>query len=217
MDRKTGCIVGGGEFTTRGIKDPYDLLIAADKGLLPLRDLGILPDVIIGDFDSLGYVPHEESAELVTLPCVKDDTDMAAACRIAWERGCRHLRLYGGSGSRPDHFLANLQLMALYSSMDGCISLVAPAFTVYALTGGTGSASLTLGCKPGTTFSVFSHSDTAESVFITGDVKYAAEDAVLHNSVALGVSNEMTGETAQISVKKGTLLVFVYVSPDAAD
>ena len=217
MDGKTGFIIGGGEFTDRGLEDPHDLLIAADSGLVPLQKRGIIPDVIIGDFDSLGYVPQEGSSELLTLPCIKDDTDMAAACRIAWEKGCRSLRLYGGSGSRPDHFLANLQLMALYSSMNGRIRLVAPAFTVYALTGGTDTDTFTLSGRPGITFSVFSHFDTAEGVCITGDVKYAAEDSILRNSVALGVSNEMTGDTARISVRKGTLLVFAYVSPEAAD
>ena len=51
---KTACIVGAGEFTDRGIYDPFDLIIAADGGLSALSNIGIQPDMIIGDFDSLG-------------------------------------------------------------------------------------------------------------------------------------------------------------------
>lgn len=227
---RTAVIVGAGEFTDRGIRDPFDLVIAADGGLAALEKTGIVPDVIVGDFDSLGYIPdlpgeHAASGtstdagvsavspELFVLPVEKDDTDMAAACRIARERGCRRLRIYGGSGSRPDHFLANLQLAA-HCSREGCdVCLVTPSFTVHALTDGT----LTLEAEPGTTFSVFSHRDRAEGVSITGGAKYTVSQISLSNTCVRGVSNVMTGRNAQISVQKGTLLIFLYHSPEACD
>ena len=226
--RKTACIAGAGEFTDRGIHEPFDLIIAADGGLAALQEAGIQPDLIIGDFDSLGYIPECDSCqevmyktdpgagrclpedvsrtEVCRLPVEKDDTDMAAACLAAWERGCRRIRIYGGSGDRPDHFLANLQLAAAYSRQGGDISLVTPAYTVYALTDG----SFRLQAGPGITFSVFSHTDQSEGVTIEGDVKYAIREAQLCNTRALGVSNLMTGEEARITVKHGTLLIFVY-------
>ena len=236
-EAKTAIIAGSGDFTGREINMPCDLIIAADGGLSSLQQAGLRPDIIIGDFDSLGFVPDAGSfavfddtsddasdeipgkkqvtatPAVIKLPVEKDDTDMAAACALAWEQGCRTLRIYGGSGNRPDHFLANLQLAAHYSQKGGDVRLVTPAFTVYALTDGQ----LTLHAEPGTTFSVFSHLDTAEGVSITGGAKYPAEQITLSNTRTLGVSNLMTGSEACISVKKGTLLVFLYHSPDAVD
>ena len=211
---KTACIVGAGEFTDRGIRDDFDLIIAADGGLVSLQRTDIQPDLIIGDFDSLGYTPecgpHQEDIhkypEVYRLPVEKDDTDMAAACRAAWERGCRKLRIYGGSGDRPDHFLANLQLAAAYSRQGGDVRLITPPYTVYALTDG----SLELSAVPGITFSVFSHTDVAEGVTIEGDVKYTVREVQLSNVRALGVSNLMTGKEARVTVRHGTLLVFLY-------
>ena len=238
--RKTACIVGAGEFTDRGIWDPYDLVIAADGGLSALTGAGIHPDVIVGDFDSLGYVPDNtgsepaaeggertdsnrtdsnrtdsnrtgsnrvtDAPEIIRLPVEKDDTDMAAACRIAWERGCTALRIYGGSGDRPDHFLANLQLAAAYSRKDGEVRMITPGCTVFAITDG----SICLESGPGVTFSVFCHSDHADGVTIEGDVRYSLKEAQLTNIWALGVSNCMTGTAARITVRSGTLLVFLY-------
>ncbi len=222
---KTACIVGAGEFTDRGIYDPFDLIIAADGGLSALSNIGIQPDMIIGDFDSLGYTPEYTKVckhadpragrrlpadvsrpEVFILPVEKDDTDMAAACSAAWERGCRSFRIYGGSGDRPDHFLANLQLAAAYSRQGGDVRLVTPAYTVYVVTDGT----LRLESVPGVLLSVFCHSDRAEGVTIEGDVKYILKEAELKNTRALGVSNLMTGKNARITVRRGTLLVFLY-------
>ncbi len=225
---RTAVIVGAGTFTDKGltVEDgrSWDLLIAADGGLTSLQRLGLVPDVILGDFDSLGYIPGEESEkgtdrqkdempETVRLPVEKDDTDMAAACRLAWDRGCRNIRIYGGSGSRPDHFLANLQLLAGYSCLGGTVTMMTPDCTVYAVTDGM----LSFRAEEGTTFSVFSHSDRSDGVTIGGDVKYRIADRTLCNTRALGVSNLMTGKEARISVTKGTLLVFVYHTPVLPD
>ena len=209
--KKIGIVVGAGEFTDRGIREPGVLLAAADGGYERIRALGLTPDLVIGDFDSLGYIPKE--AKPVILPTEKDDTDMAAACEALWQKGCRDLRIYGGSGSRPDHFLANLQLAAAFSRRGADVRLVLPACTVFLLTDGT----LEFSAEPGTTFSVFSHRDRAEGVSIRGDVRYPLWEAVLSNETALGVSNQMTGETARVDVRSGTLLVFLYEGSDAAE
>ena len=224
MAKTEAIIVGSGEFTDRDLDAGGRLLIAADGGLAKLRAIGLTPDIVIGDFDSLGFVPgggeDPETGdvpgcgpEVITLPTAKDDTDMAAACRLAWDRGCRSLRIYGGSGSRPDHFLANLQLLAHYSRLGGDVRLTAPDFTVYALTDGE----RVLRSEAGTTVSVFSHTDRAEGVTIAGGAEYRTEDIVLTNTRALGVSNRMTGGEMRVSVRKGTLFIFLYRSPDAAE
>ena len=218
MNGKTAVIVGAGDFTDRELREPYDLLVAADGGLAPLEERGLKPDVIIGDFDSLGYVPEEaagageKAPDVFALPCEKDDTDMEAACRLAWERGCRTLRVYGASGSRPDHFLGNLQMLTQYSEAGGEVSLVAPDFTVYFVT----DREILLRREPGTVFSVFSVHERAEGVSISGGAKYPLDHEEMTAAGTRGVSNEFTEGEVRLSVEKGTLLVLVYRDPDSA-
>lgn len=204
-----GCciVVGAGDFTARELsKGASDLLLAADGGYQPLRDLGLEPDLIVGDLDSLKEVPASD--RILSFPPEKDDTDMALAAHLGLERGYRRFRLYGGSGDRPDHFMANLQLLASLSHTGAQACLVCPEFTVYALTDGT----LTLPSPgPGVLLSVFCQGDRAEGVLLRG-VKYPLKDAVLQGDIPLGVSNEFSGGDAQISVRRGTLLIFAYES-----
>jgi len=203
-------VIGAGDFTPRGLcRTDGDLILAADGGYGALLAHGIQPDLIVGDFDSLGRVP--EDPRVLAFPPEKDDTDMALAVWMGWDRGYREFRLYGGSGDRPDHELANLQLLSAVTRRGGSAALVAPRYTVYCVTDGT----LDLEAKPaGTTVSVFCQGERAEGVTLQG-LKYALQDASLQGHVALGVSNEMTGAPARISVARGTLWVFVYEAPEA--
>ena len=209
-------IVGAGEFTTRGLPIATDdvLWIAADRGLCHLEEAGIVPYLVIGDYDSLGYAPKQQGAaqQVITLPVEKNDTDLEAALRRAQEYGCRDIRFYGASGDRPDHFLANLQLLAHISRCGLEARLVAPTYTVYALTNG----SRTLHGEAGITFSVFSASGTAQGVTVSGNVKYPADEVTMAGDSTLGVSNLMTGPEACVRVKEGTLLIFQYTTPSAA-
>ena len=91
-------------------REDGDLVIAADAGYENLRQAGIRPDLVVGDFDSLGYVPKGQ--ESVVYPARKDDTDTMLAVRIGLNRGYRRFLLYGALGGRMDHTLANLQCLS---------------------------------------------------------------------------------------------------------
>ena len=67
-------IVGGGDFFGIRPTGEGDFIIAADKGLLYLQNLGITPNLVIGDFDSLGHTPNGRN--IIVLPCEKNDTDI---------------------------------------------------------------------------------------------------------------------------------------------
>ena len=87
-------------------KDDY--ILAADGGLRHLEKLGLKPNGIIGDFDSLGFVP--EGAEV--FPVEKDDTDAMLAARKGLELGFRNFLFYGSlDGPRLDHTVANFQTL----------------------------------------------------------------------------------------------------------
>ena len=86
-----------------------DFLIAADGGLRHVQALGLTPDAVIGDFDSLGYVPEQA----VVYPVEKDDTDAMLAVKLGLERGFRRFVIYGGmDGKRLDHTVANFQTLS---------------------------------------------------------------------------------------------------------
>ncbi len=88
-----------------------DLIIAADAGLLTAERLGLTPDVLLGDFDSLGEPNLPEGCELLRVPAEKDDTDTQLAVRAALERGARELVIVGGLDGRLDHTLSTLAIL----------------------------------------------------------------------------------------------------------
>ncbi|MCD8068803.1 MAG: thiamine diphosphokinase, partial [Lachnospiraceae bacterium] len=114
-------IIGAGDLTVGSI--PYhkdtDYMIAADGGLMYCDVLGIEPDLVIGDFDSLdeglrGAVEELERTapeKIKRLPAEKDDTDMVAAVREGLALGYRRFYMYGACGGRLEHTLANIKLM----------------------------------------------------------------------------------------------------------
>ncbi len=177
-----------------------DYVIAVDGGLRYLEKAGISPDLIIGDFDTLGYCP--KGPNVIRLDTVKDDTDTLAALREGIRRGYSVFHLYGGTGGRIDHTIANLQLLA-FLSREGRQGILHEGETVLtAITEGT----LLLPPREAGYLSVFAYTDQAEGVSLQG-LKYELTDACLSNTFPLGTSNEFVGTESSISVRKGTLLV----------
>lgn len=182
------------------------LIIAADQGLRHLERAGIVPDLIVGDFDSLGQVPLGEN--VIQHPVEKDDTDMMLAVKTALGRGCRTFVLYGGIGGRLDHTYANLQTLAYLSDHGARGYLLGDGFAATAWQDGT----LDFPAGLTGTVSVFCPGEKAEGVSIEG-LYYSLRDAVLTSGFPLGVSNQFTGVSARVSVRKGTLLAMWQESP----
>lgn len=198
---KVCLIVGAGDFENTAIeKKQEDLLIAADGGYEHLKKLGIVPDFLIGDFDSLAEVPT--GIDTIRLNKIKDETDMAEAVVLGRKRGYTDFRIYGGTGGRLDHTLANIQLAASLSQQGNRVTLYGNGYNITALTDGEMSFP---SCRKGF-ISVFSHTDICEGVSEKG-LKYLLDNVVLRSTVPLGVSNEFIGEEGTVSVKKGTLII----------
>lgn len=200
-------VVGAGDFTARGFTPAHgDLVIAADAGYNALSAIGVKPDLLVGDFDSLAVRPAD--VPLRVFPAEKDDTDTGLALSEGWARGYREFVLYGADGGRVDHYLANLALLGGLSRRGARAMLVGTVFDVYALTEGT----LALPEREqGTVVSVFCHGEYAEGVTLKG-LKYPLHLATLTCDHPLGVSNEFAEQAASVTVVKGTLLVFVALS-----
>ena len=239
-------IVGAGDFTPRGFAPvPGDLVLAADGGYRALYSLGYMPDLLLGDFDSLGDLPLPPDLPVLRFPARKDDTDTGLALRHGLDRGYRDFALYGCAGGRVDHLLANLQSMARVSRLGAAIRLAAPEYDAWALTGPAPDTSapstpaphasaphasgpaphapdgpaavLALPPRPGGTLvSVFCHGDRAEGVTLAG-LAYPLSDAALTGDFPLGVSNRrLDGQRATVAVRRGTLLILQSAGPDIA-
>lgn len=175
-----------------------DLVIAADGGYAALEALGVKANLVVGDFDSLGYVPEAE--EIVRHPVRKDDTDTLLAIRLGLERGYRNFVITGALGGRLDHTFANLQTLLFLRDHGARGVLYGDGFAATAVT----DSSITI--EGSGTLSVFSFDPEAKGITLR-DVSYPLEDAVLTSSFPIGVSNEFIGKPATIEVKDGTLLV----------
>ena len=203
MKHNTCYIIGAGEdFGLDFSPSDGDLIIAADGGLERLRAAGIKPDLIIGDFDSLGRIPREDN--VMVLPTVKDVTDTWAAIELGKERGYTHFRLYGCTGGRFDHTLANIQTLAALATEGKQGFLVDQSQIITAVGPGT----VTFGSERRGFLSVFSHTDRCLGVSLKG-LKYELEDAELTNRFPLGVSNEFQGKPASVTIGEG-IAVLVY-------
>ncbi len=179
-------------------------VIAADAGLSRCRDFNVAPDVILGDFDSLGAVPKEKN--VITLPVEKDVTDTYAAVKEGQKHGCTDFFIYGAMGGRPDHTYANIALAADLSKQGCKCTLFGDGYIVTAIT----DSSLEIQGNIGDTVSVFSFSENSEGVTLEG-LKYSLDNARLNCYFPLGVSNELKENKAKITVKNGTLIIMAKI------
>ena len=176
-----------------------DLVIAADGGLKHTEKLGLTPDVVLGDFDSLGFVPEGAGV----FPVEKDDTDAMLAVRCGLDRGYRQFVIYGGlDGDRLDHTLANFQALQYLADRDAAGYLVGKKYLATVVKDGR----LSFPAEAGGILSVFCLGPDAAGVTLSG-LKYPMENGTLSSGFPLGVSNHFTGEKSSISVKNGSLLV----------
>ena len=185
-----------------GLLEPIsqgDFVIAADGGLRHTQALGLSPDVVLGDFDSLGYVP--EGANV--FPVEKDDTDAMLAVRRGLEAGCRRFLLYGSvDGPRLDHTVANFQVLQYLCDQGAWGYLVGETYLITVLQKGC------LEFQEGAagTVSVFCLGAPARGVTLEG-LYYPLDKGTLTPGFPLGVSNHFTGEPAGIRVEAGSLLI----------
>lgn len=182
-----------------------DLVVAADGGAANARRLGLHPSVIIGDMDSIAPADRAEleaaGVQLVSYPANKDATDLELAVRYAVEEGAQTITLVGAMGGRPDQSLANVFLLTLPILNGVVVRLVGDgweAFSVWGL--------LELPGRAGEVVSLIPLTPEVSGVTTAG-LFWALNNATLRFGSSLGISNEMTGATARVSVSQGLLLV----------
>ncbi len=176
-----------------------DYLLAADGGLAHMQALGLTPNGILGDFDSLGYIPEGSTV----FPVEKDDTDAMLAVRKGLQLGYTEFLLYGSlDGPRLDHTVANFQTLQYLADHGATGYLIGKDYIATVVKDG----GICFDAAARGIVSVFCMGADATGVTLRG-LKYPLENGTLTAGFPLGVSNHFTGKPSEISVKQGSLLV----------
>jgi thiamine pyrophosphokinase len=188
-----------------GLPHPH-LIIAADGGCRHCLALGLRPDLVVGDLDSLdaGDQRALETAgvELLRFPVRKDFTDLELALQVAQQRGVQEMTILGGLGGRWDQSIANLLLLAAPQFAGLRLHLLDGPTRLSLLRGGQ---SLALSGAPGDTLSLIPLSPAASGITTTG-LEYPLSGGALQLGSTTGVSNVLTAPQASVALTVGLLL-----------
>ncbi|MGD8791564.1 MAG: thiamine diphosphokinase [Anaerolineae bacterium] len=184
-----------------------DLVVGADGGAAQALSWGLVPQVVIGDMDSLPAGTRAElekhQARFLQHPRAKDETDLELALRFAAEQGACEIIILGALGGRLDHTLSNVLLLALPPLTGIPVRIAAGAQEAILLRGGE---SIRLQGQPGDLVSLLPWCGDAQGVTTEG-LAWPLEDEILRFGFSRGVSNEMTARQARVALNHGYLLV----------
>ena len=204
MERKTAFIYTGGTvFEEYVIEKPEkgDLVIAADAGYLTAKKMGITPDILLGDFDTLGVENIPEDIECLRVPAEKNDTDTQLAVQVAAERGAEEITIVGGMSGRIDHTLSTLAILEdLWERKEGRIFAIltdGKNRVRFIRNGGT-----ILPRSQYRFFSLIAADETVKGITLDG-CKYPLKNGRISRRNQWAVSNEIVGNCALIEIKRG--------------
>lgn len=206
---KTGIIISGGDISKKdNIKDFISseaVVVCADYGYVYAGQNGISPTAVIGDFDSIaevgGEIPHG-NFETEVFKVEKDQSDTQLCVDYLLKKNIKNIIIFGAlGGKRFDHSFANIQLLEYGKKRGANIRIINGCTEIFLVD----SEKIEISGKIGDCVSVFALHN-AKGVSYSG-LKYPLENAEIKSDVPFGLSNSMTKETAEVSVKKGELLI----------
>jgi len=181
-------------------ENPGDIYIAADSGIETAAELGIAPNVLIGDFDSIN-TPLPPGAEIIGYPAEKNDTDLMLAVKYALGRGYKDVTVIGGLDGRADHTLVNLFYLKYIDLRGGRGRITDGCNRVSYLA--SGPVEVYKGYKY---ISVIPVTPEIRGVTLTG-FRYPLCGATVKFEEPYTVSNEITGEYGVIEIASGEALI----------
>ncbi len=181
-----------------------DLLIAVDKGLEVYKEIGIMPNFIVGDMDSVkpALLKEYASVKKLTLPTHKNETDTHMALEVAFKQTQGKIYLLGGLGLRQDHALSNIMLLKYACRRGRTLIMEDDIQTMYAINSPT-----EIQGKKGQTVSIIPINSFAR-VTASG-LMYPLENLLLTNARPRGVSNVFTHTTAFVNTKQYVLICLI--------
>ncbi len=189
------------------IQENFNLIIVADSGLISADRVRILPDYIVGDFDSVPeailnrYRNH--SAPIKTYPREKDKTDTQIAIELALKHTPSSITIVGATGSRLDHTLANVHLLMLLLQHKVDAFIVDQNNKLYLK---QESFHIEKSTQFGDYVSLLPFGEAVKGLTLKG-FYYPLDDVVLSPGSSLGISNEIVDETARVEFREGIILV----------
>ncbi len=182
-----------------------DYIICADGGTKLALKLGIKPNVIIGDFDSLAISDQMKLAELgiefIKFNKNKDETDSELATEYAFKKGYKTILLFGVLGSRIDHMITNILALDYLSNNHRDVTIIEGNQEIRMIRN-----TIKLEGKKGDLVSLIPLKGTAKKV-TTRNLHFPLKDENLLFGYSRGISNVFTQNTAEISLQEGSLLV----------
>ena len=205
---RTVVVLAGGESvdaTTRLPVTEPDLVIAADSGVHHARALGLHVDLVVGDLDSVDADELDAvvaaGATVERHPVDKDATDLELALHAAVDRGAARIVVLGVGGGRLDHFLANVLVLASPAFGGAHVEAVVGAARVVVV-----HDKAVIDGAPGDVLTLLPVGGGADGVRTTG-LRFPLDGERLDAGTTRGVSNELTGTHATVTVDDGVLLV----------
>ena len=197
-------IVGGADINNyeyiRGCLREDDYIAFCDSGQKHMDNLGVKPNLIVGDFDS--YENPNLDVETIELPCEKDDTDTVFAVKEAIKRGFDEFVLIGVVGARLDHTLGNISILLHLNSLRKKAMIIDDYSLISVVSNEPEFIDDSFAY-----FSLINVSGKAKGVVIE-NAKYPLDNAEITCEYQYGISNEvMKGEFAKVSVSDGQLLL----------
>ena len=202
---------------SRALQREAALVVAADGGALKAEWLGLSPQLIVGDGDSLPQTRADAlrraGADVLVHPVAKEESDTELAVREAVARGATSITVLGAfGGARLEHTVANLLLLTLPALAHVDAELVDGASTVRVI-GVAGPAALEISGAATDFVSLLPLSECVEGVTTHG-LRYPLSGATLAQGPARGLSNELVGSTASVTTRSGRLAVIHTVRSD---
>lgn len=211
MNKKTALIISNGDIIDYSYLKTYlsgdEFVICADGGARHAKGLGVVPDLFLGDFDSVTKAQFEKiqesTTEIMSFPPEKDFTDTELALEEAVKRGYQKIVFLAVTGTRLDHSLANIYM--LKKAMDlGSEAVIINEHNEIYLT----KENIKLLRKPDYKLSILPIDGEAKGVY-TENLYYPLVNATIRTGPAVGISNEFTEEWAGVRVREGLLLVML--------
>ena len=209
---KTACLVLNGQIDDydhirKVIKDNiYELIIAVDGGANHLYKMGIVPNYILGDLDSIDndVRSYYENSNVVfkKFPSKKDETDSQLAVLLVEEVGLLGIDIYAGLGGRIDHELANIQLLYYILDRGMYPRIISDKEEIYILK----DDEMNLKGNIGDIVSIIPIRGDVRGLTLT-NMEYSVDELDLKYSVTRGISNVMNSEDVFINVRDGCILV----------
>lgn len=207
---KKACVITGGEinpvFLKQMVKVHADAMLIVVDGALEITDsLGMMPDYIVGDFDTVDHKVLQRYPEQLILrhPPEKDQTDTELALETAISSGCDRILLFGATGSRIDHSLANIFLLQRMAAKNVTAEIYNETNKLYLK---TESFKIKKAEQYGAFISLLPLTERVENVTLNG-LKYSLKDRVFYREDTLGISNEIVAEEATVTFSNGMFLV----------